>query len=189
MSKKVTVVEDELQIKGSGLYCFLPYEKLDKNKKAVFKIGLATNSFKQRIEQYHTYFPTAVYMIAFLINPPIPRALRSNPTGTPTKQHYLAIEKFIFNQVIKEGAKRIYSTTRVKNKNDKDEGETEWVYANEDMIHTAFTQAKYKFGGELKLFYLEGLDPTTNQFTSINKLADEKEGNKSNYVGKIIYLL
>jgi len=43
MSKKVTVVRDELDLKGGGLYCFLPFERIDKHKKAVFKIGLATN--------------------------------------------------------------------------------------------------------------------------------------------------
>ena len=94
--KKITVLRDELKIKGSGLYCYMPFERLDKNKKAVFKIGLATNSFNQRLEQYHTYFPLGVYMCAFLENPPIPKKLSSKEKETPTKQHYLAIEKFIY---------------------------------------------------------------------------------------------
>ena len=35
---KYTVANDELKLKHkSGLYCFLPYERLDKSKKAVFK--------------------------------------------------------------------------------------------------------------------------------------------------------
>ena len=35
---KHNVLYDELKIKGkSGIYCFLPYEQLDKQKKAVFK--------------------------------------------------------------------------------------------------------------------------------------------------------
>lgn len=31
MSKKVTVVRDELDLKGGGLYCFLPFERIDKH--------------------------------------------------------------------------------------------------------------------------------------------------------------
>ncbi len=43
----------------------------------------------------------------------------------------------------------------------KKEGETEWIYTNEDIIHNVFLDAKAKFGGTTKLFYLEGLDPDT----------------------------
>jgi len=186
MSKKVTVIKDELDLKGGGLYCFLPFERIDKSKKAVFKIGLAIN-FNQRVEQYHTYFPYGVYMVAFLENPSIPRVLRSKPKETPTKQHYLAIEKFIFNKVVENGGKRLHSTTRVKNPNNKKEGETEWVYTNVDIIHLAFIEAEKKYGGNLKLFHLEGIDPTTNKFTSINQIAKENEDTKPNYSGKIIY--
>ncbi len=187
MSKKATVVRDELNLKGGGLYCFLPFERIDKNKKAVFKIGLATNSFNTRIEQYHTYFPNGVYMVAFLENPPVPKRLRSRPNETPKKQHYLAIEKFIFDNVVDNGGKRLYSTTRTKNKNANNEGETEWVYTNEKIIHNAFNDAKDKYGGNLKLFYLEGLDPDTNKFTSINEIAKANENTRPNCTGKIIF--
>lgn len=186
MSKKITVVRDELELKGGGLYCFMPFERIDKKKKAVFKIGLATN-FNSRLEQYHTYFPNGVYMVAFLENPPLPKVLRSKPKETPTKQHYLAIEKFIFNNVVENGGKRLYSTTRVKNPNADKEGETEWVYTNEVIIHNAFLEAKKKYGGNLKLFYLEGIDPNTNKLTSINELAKQLEDKTPNYTGKIIY--
>lgn len=62
--KKVTILNDELKIKGGGLYCYMPFEKLDKHKKAVFKIGLAID-FNSRTEIYHTYYPNGVYMVAF----------------------------------------------------------------------------------------------------------------------------
>lgn len=187
MAKKKTILRDELKITGSGLYCYMPFERLDKNKKAVFKIGLATNSLNQRLEQYHTYFPLGVYMVAFLENPPIPKKLRSKEKETPTKQHYLAIEKFILNYIDEHGGKRIFSTTRIKNKNHLGEGETEWEYTNEKIIHEAFSEAHKKFGGNLKLFYLEGLDPETNKLTSINDIARANESEKPNYAGKIIF--
>ena len=57
---KHTVLRDELKVKGGGIYCFLPYERLDKHKKAVFKIGLAID-FNQRTENY----PSAGIILIF----------------------------------------------------------------------------------------------------------------------------
>ena len=187
--KKVTVVRDELGMKGGGLYCYMPFDRLDRFKKAVFKIGLAIN-FNSRTEQYHTYFPNGVYMVAFLENPPVKtKALRSDNGKTPKnkKSHYITIENFILNYITVHGGKRIYSTTRVKNPNEKNEGETEWEYTDESLIHQAFQEAQRIYGGKLNLYYLEGLDPLTNQFTSINQIATKMEQNKPNYVGKIIF--
>lgn len=187
--KKHSVIRDELKLKGGGLYCFLPYNRIDKNKKAVFKIGLAIN-FNNRTEQYHTYFPNGVYMIAFLENPPVPRNTRANQNEKPKRVHYQIIEKFLFNYVQAHGGKRIYSTTRTRNPNEKKEGETEWIYTDETTIHEAFIEAKNKYGGRLELFYLEGLDPKTNQLTSINQIANQEEKSKEpHYTGKIIYFV
>ena len=186
--RKHSVIKDELKLKGGGMYCFLPFNRIDKHKKAVFKIGLAIN-FSSRTEQYHTYFSNGVYMIAFLENPPIPRHTR-NSTGKTKKEHYLVIEKFIFNYVVEHEGKRIHSTTRTRNPNEKKEGQTEWVYTDEETIHEAFSEAKNKYGGNLKLFYLEGIDPDTNKFTSINQKASEEEHSKEpHYTGKIIYFV
>ncbi len=184
--KKQTIVRDELNVKGGGLYAYMPFERLDSYHKAVFKIGMAAD-FNKRTEQYHTYFPLGVYMVAFLENPPVPRNTRRNQNETPTKAHYLKIEKFVLNYLDKHNAKMIHSTTRVKNPNVDKEGQTEWVYTNETLIHEAFTAAKKQFGGKLKLFYLEGLDPVTNKFTSINDIAKANEQSKPNYTGKIIF--
>lgn len=184
--KKISVVRDELNIKGAGLYCFLPYNRLD-NHKAVFKIGMTTTSFTNRLESYHTYFPNGVYMVAFLENPLIPKTLRSNQKGTPKTQHYLAIEKYTINYLVNHGSKRIYSSTRIKNKNAYGEGETEWIYGNVETIHKAFQEAEKKYFGNLYLYYLEGLDPNTGKFTSINQEADESESKKQIYTGKIIF--
>lgn len=63
--KKWTVVRDELGIKGSGLYAFMPFYNLDDDGNAIFKVGM-TLDFNQRVESYHTYFPYGVWMIDFL---------------------------------------------------------------------------------------------------------------------------
>jgi hypothetical protein len=185
MSKKYTVVFDELNLRGGGLYCFLPYENLDKHSKAIFKIGVAMN-FRSRIEQYHTYFPNGVYMVAFLEEPPVPIKTRSKKNITK-KELFIKIENFIMNYLAVNGAKRVYATTRIIRLNENKEGQTEWFYTNEDLIHEAFTEAKKEFGGETKLFFLEGIDPNTNKFISINDAIKKKENQKPNYVGKIVF--
>jgi hypothetical protein len=184
--KKAVVLRDELNITGGGLYCIMPYETLDRKGNAIFKVGLALD-FNKRMEQYHTYFSNGVYYDAFLQNPPV-RTIetRNKPLQTKTKL-YLEIEKFIIDDIVKNGGKRIYSTTRIKNKNDKKEGSTEWIYTNEDTIHRAFLTAEKKYGGQSHLFYLDGLDPTTGKLTSINDDAKTKEKQTPLYVGKIIY--
>ena len=187
MSKKYTIVNDELKIKGGGLYCYLPFGNLDKHKKAIFKVGMALN-FNSRTEQYHTYFPLGVYMIAFLEDPRIPIKTRSQKQITK-KEQYLKVEKFVMEYLTEHKATRVYSTTRTQNQNEKKEGATEWFYTNEDLIHEAFTQAKQKFGGNLKLFFLEGLDAETGKFTSINEQFKKDENNLPHYTGKIIYKL
>jgi hypothetical protein len=184
--RKETVVKDDLNIKGGGVYCFMPFSSLDKNNKAVFKIGMSMN-FSSRTEAYHTYFPLGVYMVAFLENPKMIQT-RSKSTIT-RKQLFLKAEKWIMNYIEDNGGKRIKSTTRVQNANVDNEGDTEWFYTNEDLIHEAFTEAEKKFNGEKHLFYLEGLDPITNRFTSINDIAKKDENKKPNYTGKIIYLV
>jgi hypothetical protein len=179
--KKMTVVRDELKVKGAGLYCYMPFEEIDAHKKAVFKIGIATKSINSRTEQYHTYFPNGVYIVAFLENPRIPMALRYKKEVTK-KTHFEMIETFLMDYVEEDGGKPIFSTTRVKKG-----GQTEWIYASEVSIHEAFEQAHKMFGGILHMFYLEGTDPKTNKFTSINDIAKKEENEKPNYVGKIIF--
>jgi len=176
---KYTVIRDELKLKGGGLYAFMPFEKLDANNKAVFKIGLALD-LSNRTENYHTYFPLGVYMVAFLNEIPAPKYLRSMKKDISTKELYLEIEKFIFDAVIKNGGKRLHSTTRVKNQNDKLEGQTEWVYCSADDIHDAFSQAQAKYGGDVNTFDLNRINATAQQ--SMNN-------RKKKYIGEIIYFL
>lgn len=176
MSKKYTVLKDELNVKGGGLYCFLPFRNLDKFKKSVFKVGMALK-FSNRSEAYHTYFPLGVYYVAFLEEPRIPMTTRNKKPITIKKQ-YETIENFIMNYLKeKKDGYQITSTTRVKNKNELGEGQTEWIYIDEKSIHEAFIEARRLFGGILHIYYLE----------EINKELKKEEKNKPNYVGKIVF--
>jgi hypothetical protein len=182
--KKHSVVRDELKLVHGGLYAFMPFDKLDKHRNAVFKIGIA-ESFSKRLENYHTYFPRGVFMNAFLEQPPVPRITRANPKETKKKTHYQIIEKFILDYICTHGGKRVYSTTRVRNPDEHGSGATEWVYTNEDVVHEAFSAAKEQFGGRLELFLLEG--DVDGKRVSINDTYKELKRQPNIFVGEIVY--
>jgi hypothetical protein len=55
--KKISILGDILGLANKGgCYCITPYETLDKKGNTLFKVGKAMD-FKNRIEEYHTYFP------------------------------------------------------------------------------------------------------------------------------------
>jgi hypothetical protein len=105
------------------------------------------------------------------------------------KEFFLEIEQFLFNYVVENKGVRIHSTTRVQKKDPvSKEGETEWFYCNEDLIHDAFIAAKAKYKeGILYHFYLTGIDTVTGKTVqSINDLAISKLKNFPNFTGEII---
>ena len=123
------------EISGSGIYCFFPFDQLDKNGCGVFKIGMTTH-FDNRIKNYHTYLPKGVYYKCFLKNP------SKKKNGMDTASYYITIEKEIFEDVKSLGGQVITMDIRKHNY-----GETEWIYASERMIEDAFTIAYGKYGG------------------------------------------
>jgi hypothetical protein len=127
---KYTVVKDEEKIKDNCIYCILPFERLDENRKAVFKIGLTTNIGK-RIENYHSEFSLGVYLVAFL------------QYDTKNRKTLGEAERFIFKKIVENGGIQIKATTRKNG--------TEWFYTNIPTIHKAFREAQTKFGGENEL--------------------------------------
>lgn len=178
MVKKVTVL-DEMGLKGGGIYCILPYERLDSDGKAVFKVGLASN-LRNRMEQHHTDYPLGFYYIAILENPLLSSKLRdTDQEKKETTKLLKKVEKYTFNQIEDLGGQKIHSTTRVKNLNEKGEGATEWFYTNEETIRQAFVNASVKFGGKLDLSHLK----------DINKIASQNEKRKKKYLAEIVYKL
>jgi len=152
---KLTVL-DELKIKGGGLYCWLAWEKLDSDNKAIFKVGF-TDSFKKRVDQVHSYFPLGVYFIAFLQTPTSKRYKRkgSQRFMKTLNEYYIEVEKALIGLLIENGAMQIYSTTRIRN-----QGATEYFYTNYEMIQKSFMELKKKYGGKLSLFFPDNINKT-----------------------------
>ena len=127
---------DELKIKKSGVYCIMPFSELDKNNKAIYKIGISCGtSFYNRLEQqYHTYFPMGFYYSNFLEAPTRLRKKRTNLV------YYREIEKFIFDHI--ENEIKIKSNARINQ--DK---QTEWFYCCSDDLKKVFDLAQKKYGG------------------------------------------
>jgi T5orf172 domain len=95
--KKYTVCRMELKIKDlNGLYAFLPFECLDKNNKAVFKVGMTANDLQDRLENYHTYFPEGVYIVFFL-----------SYDETVNRNMYKRIENQLFKQLLNNDARKV----------------------------------------------------------------------------------
>jgi len=186
MSRKKSVLVDELNIKDSGVYCFFPFSTLDKNDKGVFKIGIAKKSIYKRSEQYHTYFPMGFYYVAFLENARVPIKTRNKQETTIYKQ-YREIEKFITDYLIKHGANPIRTTARILHKNENNEGMTEWFYTNEDLIHKAFIQAQKKYGGKCNIYFLKGYDESNHYHNINDEYIKELKKYKNYYIGQILY--
>ena len=148
--KKVTVIADELGFTGGGLYAIFPFDKLDKNGKGVFKIGMTTGTFRRRFESYHTSFPGGFYTLALLGDPPV-QGTRGSAAETKHEKYH-AIEEYILEWIQMYGGSIVYSTTRVNRPNTLKEGRTEWVYCTLQTLHDAFENAHTWAKGRLELY-------------------------------------
>ena len=194
MSKyKVIYDLDDFPLKKNegGLYSILPYEKLDKKGKALFKVGLA-DSFDNRFEQYHTYYPLGFYYKNLLASPnkfkenfkvdaiaekgkrPTPEE-RATAKKSSTIKYYKHIENYIFKDIQRLGGQMLKATTRIKNA-DENGGDTEWFYTDEPTLDTAFNDAYKIYGG----------NNLQNHLKDINKEAARNK-KKSTYTGEIHY--
>jgi hypothetical protein len=180
--RKHVVAKDDLQIKGPGLYAFMPFDNIDSKRRAVIKIG-ESGDLARRSQDYTSYFPNGVYMLAFLTDIKGPRLTRSQK---PPRPHKLRedIEEYIIRYIAThDGGKRLYSTDRVRRPNGTLEGETEWVYSRVENVHAAFESAAREFNANHHLFYLQGLNPDTNKLEDVLR----KTVTAPRYTGKIIF--
>lgn len=172
MPRKHDVVRDELELRGGGVYCVMPYESKDKKKRCIFKIGMTSKSFSQRIDQYNSYYPLGVYLVSFLQSPPV-----KGSGHRKKKPLYLEIERFVMDKIIEKGGYQIHSTARIRNMNEDFEGETEFFYTSEKVIRDSFKQAFNTYKGQLHQYTLD----------EINDRYEELLADKPNYEANIVY--
>jgi hypothetical protein len=161
--KKYNVSYDELQIKGSGLYCFFPYEHLDQSHKGVFKCGRTSQDLSCRIENYHSYFPLGVYIVFFLQYPRIQR-------GKDKEALHREMEKELFENLKSEGGKMLDFPSRPSKK-------SEWFYCSFNQLQKAFLKTQDEYGGILNEYSL----------SSLNSIYKKNMKNKDKFVGEIVY--
>jgi hypothetical protein len=162
--KKYNVCHSELFLKGrNGLYCLLPYEKLDTKKKAIFKVGRTSQDLASRIENYHTYFPLGLYICFFLAYPRLKR-------GQDRGELHRGMEKSLIVNLKETNAKMLLFPSRPSQK-------SEWFYTNFNDLQTAFRQVQVEYGGVLHEF---SLDEINENYKTIMKT-------KKKYVGEIVF--
>ena len=172
--RKDTVIHKELNIVGkSGVYCFLPYETLDRHGKAVFKIGMTTRDFADRIEDYHTYYPLGVYIVFLLTYEGMRGFSRLTKAEKETKKK--VIEESVMEAIVEQGGKRMVFPSRPGGNGRAPR--SEWVYASYDEIEKAFDDIHAEHYGTLHKAHLGDINATYRR----NKAA------RNTYEAKIIY--
>jgi hypothetical protein len=168
--KKHTVANNELNLKGrNGLYCFLPYERLDDDNKAVFKCGMTTQEYASRIENYHTYYPMGIYL-CFFITPPKTESVAEE------KKLIRKMEKDLFFEIKEEGGKMMKFETRPKN-----DFSSEWFYTSFSELDDAFETVHKKYSGsKIERYHNKNINTQGDK----NILSKKKK-----YVGEIVYFV
>ena len=162
--RKCIIAHDELFLKGkNGFYCLLPFEKLDNNNKAIFKVGMISQNVATRIENYHTFYPLGLYNCFFLSYPKV-------NAGEDKSKLYRKMEKQLIADLKETDAKMMIFPSRPSKR-------SEWFYTDYDDLQTAFRQVQAEYGGILHEFSLDG----------INKQYDTIMKNKNKYVGEIVF--
>jgi hypothetical protein len=162
--RKYNVCHDELFLKQkNGLYCLLPFEKLDSNKKAIFKVGRTSQDVASRIENYHTYYPLGLYIVFFLAYPRIKK-------DQDRDKLHREMEKQLISNLKETDAKMLIFNSRPTKR-------SEWFYTKHEDLQTAFRQVQAQYGGVLHEFSLDG----------INKQYDTIMKTKKKYIGEIVF--
>ncbi len=166
--KKYTVCRMELKIKDkTGLYAFLPFEQLDRDNKAVFKIGLTANDLQDRLENYHTYFPEGVYIVFFL-----------SFEESLARNMYKRLESLLFKAIMVNGGNRLQFTSRPGRANDYQN--SEWFYPNWKALQTSFYEIQEKHGGIMHEYNLENIN---------QRYRNRKDGPEKLYNAEILFNL
>ena len=138
VKKNISVLE-EMQITTDGIYCIYPFSNFDSEGKGIFKIGITSKKFHERLDShYYTYFPAGFYYCCFLQQP-----IKSTDDERSLLKFYGEIERLIFENI--KNSKRVSCEARVNRK-------SEWFYTNQQEIFKVFSLAKNEYGEKLKKY-------------------------------------
>lgn len=169
---KYTVANNESNLGGkNGLYCFLPYERLDDEKKTIFKCGMTTQDFADRLENYHSHYPMGVYLCFFLSPARMKR-------GQDKEKTIREMERLLFDCVEEVGDKRMKFPTRPSSKWDFS---SEWFYTSFSELSDAFEKVHDAYPGSILQQF--------NICTTINKNYKKNIKAKDKYVAEIAYFV
>ena len=121
----------------SGIFCYMPYDSLDRLEKSIFKIEISQN-INNTIKNLQKYYPSGFYVTAILL---------LKETTTKLEQ----ILKLILNKLINDGGK-IQANF-----------ETGWIYCAETSIHIIFDKISIENKGILNIYHLSGRNKDTFQ--------------------------
>jgi hypothetical protein len=155
-------------LEGGGVFCFMPYDFLDKYRMQNFKLQSSSNIHN---ENFKEYYPNGFSMIAWLLSPDKERRKYS-----VYLDYYTNIINFILLTIKQNGGQ----TPDLVNGN-----ETGWIYCSIEQIHDAFKTAQSIYGGLFTPFDLVGTSIKTGEF--ISKTVDDNIITKPQFVGKMVY--
>jgi len=188
---KLTHVKYKPNVKG-GVYCFYPYETLDKSNNGVFKIEYFVNDLEEHYKELKkSYYNNGFFMIASLTDLDLfregenfeERKTFKNSLSADLSDKY-DLQKQFFSSISDEIIKDIEDSCKVDNNKLKGDIDKGWIYTNVLCIHTAFEKACIKYSGIYSNYELQGIDLGRSY-----KLYDLERDNKENprFLGKVVY--
>ena len=122
-----------------GVYCFFPFERLDKKNCGVFKVGNTQQSFQERLASYHTYFVYGVWVICLIKV----YAKRGKELPKDLKRILNTMEEYVIHELENEG-----STLIVDERRRWKAGRSEWVFTNPYTVKKVFQKTILRFKKE-----------------------------------------
>ena len=164
---------------SSGIYCFFPFERLDKDGIGAFKIGNTSQTFQERLSSYHTYFIHGVYVIGFI------KVYEKRGKERPIhfKSILNIIESWVLDRIGLDGGEVLYDKRRTWKR-----GQSEWVISSIGNIQNVFKKAVLHFKKEYPDlgFLLDNADEAKT-LTAIKANHKERSKLKNKFVAEYIF--
>ena len=150
-------------IHGGGVFCYMPYDGLDKSNKSIFKIESSTN-IEDSIAQLKKYYPDGFYVNAILLKPQ-----KNKRKGQRFAAYYEVIKDKIIENLISIGGE-------VQNEYDRG-----WVYCFEQSIHDEFNTTAINYGAGIHIYNLSGRNKDSF------KMVDTQLVSVPTFTGKVVF--